>query len=125
MEPDADRREGKPHRALAERQEGRVVRHRQPRLGRGLQREQVQAVSELFQSAKRISRDTGRPPWHAQAAQHPHPGAAMRFTTALLVVLCAAALSAQQSTPKQQAPKQPEPAPTGYKDTPMQPNGKW
>src|SRR3954463_10300163 len=46
----------------------------------------------------------------------------MKFAAVLVVVACAASLSAQQQT----APKQPPaPAPTGYKDTPMQPNGKW
>ena len=46
----------------------------------------------------------------------------MRISAGFLIVLCAASLSAQQPP----APKQPAPpAPTGYKDTPMQPNGKW
>ena len=45
----------------------------------------------------------------------------MKFTAPLLVILAAAASSAQQPAPKQAAP----PAPTGYQDTPMQPNGKW
>src|SRR3954462_6733908 len=43
----------------------------------------------------------------------------MKIAALFLVVTCGAALLAQQA-----APKQP-PAPTGYKDTPMQPNGKW
>ena len=45
----------------------------------------------------------------------------MKFTTSVLVVLGLAALGAQQAAPQQP----PAPAPTGYKDTPMQPNGKW
>jgi len=48
----------------------------------------------------------------------------MKITVPLvLVIACAVSLSAQQQPP---APKQPAPpSPTGYKDTPMQPNGKW
>ena len=45
----------------------------------------------------------------------------------LVVAMClgsAVALAAQQP-PAQPAPQQPPPAPTGYTDTPMQPNGKW
>src|SRR4029079_18449851 len=45
----------------------------------------------------------------------------MKFTAPFLGVVCAASLSAQQPAPKQPEP----PTPTGYKDTPMQPNGKW
>ncbi len=45
----------------------------------------------------------------------------MRNTAFVLVFACVASLSAQQAAPKQPPP----PAPTGYKDTPMQPNGKW
>src|SRR5262245_35222875 len=54
-------------------------------------------------------------------------GQSMKITAAILVLLCAASLAAQQQpAPQQAAPKQPPPpAPTGYKDTPKQPNGKW
>ena len=45
----------------------------------------------------------------------------MKIATVLFVTLCVASLGAQQPAPKQPPP----PAPTGYKDTPMQPNGKW
>ena len=45
----------------------------------------------------------------------------MKFTTSVLVVLGLAALGAQQAAPQQP----PAPAPTGYKDTPKQPDGKW
>lgn len=50
----------------------------------------------------------------------------MKFTTSVLVILGAAALSAQPAAPKQAAPQQPPPpAATGYKDTPKQAMGKW
>jgi len=46
----------------------------------------------------------------------------MKMPASLLVIMCAASLSAQQTPPKPQAEP---PAPTGYRDTPMQPNGRW
>ena len=52
----------------------------------------------------------------------------MKIATLVLVVAGGAALAAQQAAPKQQAqaaPKQPAPAPTGYKDTPKQAHGNW
>ena len=46
----------------------------------------------------------------------------MRITVAIACILVSAAISAQQApTP----PAQPPASPTGYQDTPMQPNGKW
>ena len=44
------------------------------------------------------------------------------ITGSVFVVLGIAVLSAQAP---QTPPAQPPAAPTGYKDTPMQPNGKW
>ena len=52
----------------------------------------------------------------------------MRKQTTFALVLVTALLSARVMTDQQQpAPQTPQtpPAPTGYKDTPMQPNGKW
>ena len=47
----------------------------------------------------------------------------MKIAATFLMIVCAASLAAQQTPAK---PPQPQPpAPTGYKDTPMQPNGKW
>ena len=40
----------------------------------------------------------------------------------LLAALCSATIVSHEQTPP---PQTPPPAPTGYKDTPMQPNGKW
>ena len=49
-----------------------------------------------------------------------------RFVASLLgsglFVVCVASGTAQQTTT---TPQTPPPAPTGYQDTPMQPNGKW
>ena len=70
VEPDAHRREGEPRRALAQRQEGRVVRRRERRLGCGHQGASKfnRTVSELRQGAEGLSRHPGRSPRHARAA---------------------------------------------------------
>jgi len=49
------------------------------------------------------------------------------ISACVLAALCAVGLAArtQQPPAAQPAPQAPPPAPTGYKDTPMQPNGKW
>jgi hypothetical protein len=46
----------------------------------------------------------------------------MKITVVIACVLAGAVLGAQQA---QNPPAQPPPSPTGYQDTPMQPNGKW
>ena len=46
----------------------------------------------------------------------------MKITAFVACLLAGALMSAQQT---QTPPAQPPPAPTGYQDTPMQPNGKW
>src|SRR3990170_4761056 len=46
----------------------------------------------------------------------------MKITAFVACMLAGALMSAQQT---QTPPAQPPPAPTGYQDTPMQPNGKW
>ena len=46
----------------------------------------------------------------------------MKITAFVACILAGAVMSAQQT---QTPPAQPPPAPTGYQDTPMQPNGKW
>src|ERR687898_314296 len=48
------------------------------------------------------------------------------ITGTAFVILGIAVMSAQTpQTPQTTPPAQPPAAPTGYKDTPMQPNGKW
>src|SRR3954465_6687119 len=75
VEPDPHRRQGKSRRALAQRQEGRVVRRRQRRLGRSTQGQQVQSreISELRESAEGLSRDPGGPSWSAGTTQYQDP----------------------------------------------------
>ena len=46
----------------------------------------------------------------------------MKITAVVACILAGAVMSAQQPPPPQPPPA---PAPTGYQDTPMQPNGKW
>ena len=46
----------------------------------------------------------------------------MKITVLIACILAGAVISAQQT---QTPPAQPPPSPTGYQDTPMQPNGKW
>ena len=46
----------------------------------------------------------------------------MKITVLVACILAGAVISAQQT---QTPPAQPPPSPTGYQDTPMQPNGKW
>jgi hypothetical protein len=46
----------------------------------------------------------------------------MKITVLVACILAGAVSSAQQT---QTPPAQPPPSPTGYQDTPMQPNGKW
>ncbi len=46
----------------------------------------------------------------------------MKSTVLVACILAGASISAQQT---QTPPAQPPPSPTGYQDTPMQPNGKW
>ena len=64
VEPDAHRREGHPRRALAERQEGRVVRRRQPRLGRG----------HTARASSRRTRTSAKAPKGYLGIQGDHPG---------------------------------------------------
>src|SRR5262245_37102166 len=47
----------------------------------------------------------------------------MKPAAALLAIVSVVSLAAAQQTPPK--PQAEPPAPTGYKDTPMQPNGKW
>src|SRR4051812_25262878 len=49
----------------------------------------------------------------------------MKLAASVLAIACAASLAAQQPAPKPPQQQTPPLAPTGYKDTPMQPNGKW
>src|SRR3954469_16740610 len=83
----------------------------------GLRREQVHEISQLRQGAERLPGHPGQSSGHAGTAEHPHTGAVMRMKIAAscLVAASATMLCAQQNPP----------APTGYQDTPMQPNGKW
>ena len=46
----------------------------------------------------------------------------MKFTVPVACLLAGAVITAQQA---QTPPAAPPPSPTGYQDTPMQPNGKW
>ena len=46
----------------------------------------------------------------------------MKITVLVACILAGTVISAQQA---QTPPAQPPPSPTGYDDTPMQPNGKW
>src|SRR2546426_12322433 len=71
MEPDADRSEGSPCRALVERSEATRVRTLESRLGSQSEVEQVRRVSQFWAGEERAYRATRRPHWHPRLPQHP------------------------------------------------------
>src|SRR4051812_7587272 len=66
-----------PHRALAQRAEGRGVRAQEPRLGSEGEEEQVRRVAELRSRSARLHRHPGRPHGTPLPPQHEDHGAAM------------------------------------------------